>query len=470
MPMPSRPFVVQAISCATVLSSWARGLRGLALIYALVFVLVSAGLGAAIYLATAKALAVQVDARLAGEISAVLGTGGQSALPDVRRRILQREGHRSTRDMSYLLIDGRARRVAGRIEMAMPTLGYSDVVFRDGNELSDEGRALAVKLAHGAKLAVVADSEPVEAFDVLLVQIFAVAFGAAILVGGLGGWALSAVIARRVAGINQTAEAIIDGDLSRRVPIDGSGDLFDRQALTLNRMLDRTAELMANLRQVTNDVAHDLRTPLSKLRNRLDAAARPGRQLDEVRNDIEQSVAEADGLLDLFAALLRISQIEAGARRAAFDWLDLGGLVREVCDTFAPALEDGGRRLLVRVDLPHVVHGDRELLTQMTVNLIENAERHTPPGTVVTLTIEERDAASVLSVADNGPGIGDTDPALLLRRFTRLDSSRSSDGHGLGLALVEAVAHLHDAEVALLDNYPGLRVEIAFPRREGWLG
>lgn len=470
MPMPSRPCVVQAISCATVLRSWASGLRGLALIYALVFALVSAGLGAAVYLTTAKALAAQVDARLAGEISTVLGTSGRSALPDVRRRILERENHRSTRDMSYLLIDGGGRRVAGRIEMAMPVPGYSDVVFRDGNELSDEGRALIVELAGGAKLAIVADSEPVEAFDALLIEIFAVAFGAAILIGGLGGWALSAVIARRIAGINHTAEAIIDGDLLRRVPINGSGDVFDRQALTLNRMLDRTGELMANLRQVTNDVAHDLRTPLVRLRNRLDVAARQDRHPDEVRSDIAQSVAEADGLLDLFAALLRISQIEAGARRAGFEWLDLGELIREVCESFAPALEDGGRRLLVRVDLPHVVHGDRELLTQMTVNLVENAERHTSPGTVVTVTIDERDGAPVLSVADNGPGIGDADPAVLLRRFTRLDASRSSEGHGLGLALVEAVAHLHDAEVELLDNHPGLRVEIVFPRRQGWFG
>lgn len=459
-----------AILSAAMLKSWLRGLRGLALLYALVFALVTAGLGVAVYGATAKALAAQVDARLAAESSAVLGSGAKSSLTDVAARIASREAHRSIGNLSYLLVDAGGRRLAGQLDMTVPAPGYSDVVFRDSAERSDGGRAMSTQLANGARLVVVADSEPVEAFDKLLIQIFAVAFGAAILIGALGGWLLSTVIGRRVAGISKAAEAIIDGDLSRRMPFDGSNDVFDRQAATLNHMLDRISELMANLRQVTNDVAHDLRTPLSRLRNRLEDAARPGRDIEVVRHEIEQSVADAEGLLDLFAALLRISQIEAGARRAAFEWLDLGGLVRDVVETFAPAVEDAGRRLLVQVDAPHVVHGDRELLTQMVVNLVENAARHTPRGTIVTVGLAEHGGRTVLSVVDDGPGIGDADPALLVRRFTRLDASRSSEGHGLGLALVDAVVHLHDATFSLLDNVPGLRAEVTFPRREGWLG
>lgn len=466
----SRRFAVPAISSAAMLRSWLRGLRGLALLYALVFALVTAGLGVAVYGATAKALAAQVDARLAAESSAVLGSGAKLSPTDIAARIARREGHRSTSNLSYLLVDASGRRLAGRLEMSLPAPGYSDVVFRDPIEGSDGGRALSTSLAGGGRLVVVADSEPVEAFDALLIEIFAVAFGAAILVGALGGWLLSAVIGRRVAGMSKAAEAIIDGDLSRRMPFDGSNDVFDRQAATLNHMLDRISELMANLRQVTNDVAHDLRTPLSRLRNRLEDAARPGRDPEVVRREIEQSVADAEGLLELFAALLRISQIEAGARRAAFEWLDLGGLVRDVVETFAPAVEDAGRRLLVQVDAPHVVHGDRELLTQMVVNLVENAARHTPRGTIVTVALADQGGSTMLSVIDDGPGIGDADPSVLVRRFTRLDASRSSEGHGLGLALVDAVAHLHDATLKLVDNAPGLRAEVEFPRREGWLG
>lgn len=450
--------------------TWLRGLRGLALLYALVFALVTAGLGVAVYGATAKALAAQVDARLAAESSAVLGSGPTSSPTDIAARIARREGLRSTSDLSYLLVDARGQRLAGRLDMPLPASGYSDVAFRDAAEGTDGGRALSTPLSGGARLVVVADSEPVEAFDELLIQIFAVAFGAAILVGALGGWLLSAVIGRRVAGISKAAEAIIDGDLSRRMPFDGSNDVFDRQAVTLNHMLDRISQLMANLRQVTNDVAHDLRTPLSRLRNRLEDAARPGRDTEIVRREIEQSVADAEGLLELFAALLRISQIEAGARRAAFEWLDLGRLVCDVVEAFAPAVEDSGRRLLVQVDAPHVVHGDRELLTQMVVNLVENAARHTPRGTIVTVALADQSGSAMLSVVDDGPGIGDADPALLVRRFTRLDASRSSEGHGLGLALVDAVAHLHDATLMLLNNAPGLRVQVAFPRREGRIG
>ena len=449
---------------------WSRGLRGIAVLYALAFALVTAGFGAAVYFATTRVLAAQVDARLAAESREVQGEGFSPRVSDVARHIGQRQDHRSTGDLSYLLYDRAGRLLTGRLQMPTPKRGYSDVVFRDGADEFDRGRALATPIGDGSTLVVVADSEPVEAFDALLVKIFAVAFGAAILVGVLGGAGLSAVIARRVAGINKAAEAIIDGDLSQRMPVDQSGDAFDRQAVTLNHMLDRIAELMSNLRQVSNDVAHDLRTPLSRLRNRLELAARPCVAPDEVRASVEAAVVDVDELLELFAALLRISQVEAGERRAAFDWIDLGGLARDVVETFAPAVEDEGRRLVVKIDLPHVIHGDRELLTQLTVNLVENASRHTPRGTIVTVGVVDRNGSTILSVADDGLGIGDVAPSSLVRRFTRLDQSRSTVGHGLGLALVDAIARLHEASLTLHDNNPGLRVEVAFPRREGWLG
>ena len=444
-----------------------RGLRGLALLYAVLFALVTAGLGITVYFATTRALAAQVDARLVAESSAVLGSGVRSPIGEIAARVARRDGRRATADLSYLLVDAQGRRMAGRLDTAVPLEGFSDVMFRDGADGSDRGRALATSLVGGGKLVVVADSEPVETFDDLLIRIFEVAFGAAILVGALGGWLLSAAIGRRVGGINRAADAIIDGDLSHRMPLDGSGDVFDRQSATLNRMLDRVAELMANLRQVSNDIAHDLRTPLTRLRNRLDSASRHGRDPDEVRLEIGRSVVDADALLETFAALLRISQIEAGARKAAFEWLDLAGLVRDVAETFAPPLEDGGRRLRIRIHIPCFVHGDRELLTQMTVNLVENAARHTPPGTLISVSLSSRGGRAVLAVADDGPGIGDAEPIMLIRRFTRLDASRASDGNGLGLALVDAVARLHDATLSLVDNEPGLRAEVEFPKIAG---
>ncbi len=452
------------------IKTWFHGLRGIALLYALAFALVTAGFGTAVYYATTRVLAAQVDARLAAESREVMGTQPRPGVRDVGMRIAQRQGRRGRGDLSYHLYDREGRRLTGWFDLPAPALGYSNVIFRDGADEFDDGRALTTLVGDGARLVVLADSEPVEAFDALLIKIFVLAFGAASLVGVLGGWGLSAVIGRRAGGINQTAKAIIDGDLSRRMPTDGSGDAFDRQSVTLNHMLDRIAELMANLREVSNAVAHDLRTPLSRLHNRLEGTARPGLEAEDIRTEVKGAVTDVEGLLELFAALLRISEIEAGARRAAFEWLDLGALVRDVAETFAPALEDAGRRLLINIDLPHLVNGDRELLTQMTVNLVENAARHTPRGTVVTLGIQDADGAVILFVADDGPGIGNADPALLVRRFTRLDPSRSGDGHGLGLALVDAIARLHDATLALVDNGPGLRAEVTFPQREGWLG
>jgi signal transduction histidine kinase len=289
---------------------------------------------------------------------------------------------------------------------------------------------------------------------------FGLAFVGVVVLGVVGGFALSRDVHRRLAAITGTAEAIIDGDLARRVPVRGSDDDLDRLALTFNRMLDRIAALMESLKQVSNDIAHDMRTPLTRLRQKLEAGLASPR--DEGLA-LEGALSDLDSILDTFAALLRIAQIEGGARRAAFRPCALATLAQTVTDAFAPSAEDQHQSLTLAVDAPATVDGDAELLTQMLVNLVENALRHAGPGARITVRVARAGRAAVLSVTDDGPGVPEGEGERLFDRFYRLERSRSTPGSGLGLALVAAVAKLHGAEVSLLPARPGLEARVTFP-------
>jgi signal transduction histidine kinase len=271
---------------------------------------------------------------------------------------------------------------------------------------------------------------------------------------------LSRDVHRRLAAISGTAEAIIDGDLSRRVPVRGSSDDLDRLAETINRMLDRITTLMESLRQVSNDVAHDLRTPLTRLRQRLEAGLAREAERGEA---IEGALGDLDTILETFAALLRIAQVEGGARRAAFRATDLAQLAGTVVDAFAPSAEDARQTLRLEGEPALTIDGDPELLTQMLVNLVENALRHAGEGAAIRVGVGRIQGAPVLWVADDGPGVPAAEREKLFDRFYRLEHSRSAPGSGLGLALVAAVARLHGAEVRLYDAQPGLEARVSFP-------
>jgi signal transduction histidine kinase len=310
-------------------------------------------------------------------------------------------------------------------------------------------------------LVAVAETEPFDDIRGPRTRIYLLGFGSILLVAAAGLAGFGWIVARRIAATRAAAEAIIDGDLGRRLPLAGDGGVFDAQAATLNHMLDRITELMRGLTEVSNDIAHDLRTPLARLRGRLallageagDAATREG---------LEAAIRDSDALLALFAAILRITEVEGGARRAGFVALDLADLVEEIGLMMIPAAEDSGHALVVEARGPVPIIGDRQLLSQAIINLIENARRHTPAGSVIHLSAG-RDSVARLRVRDNGPGITAADRPLALRRFGRLDASRGRSGHGLGLPLVEAIARLHRGTLALDDAEPGLRVTIALP-------
>jgi signal transduction histidine kinase len=278
--------------------------------------------------------------------------------------------------------------------------------------------------------------------------------GAVLLLGLAGGLLLGRSVARRAAAMEAALAAVQGGDLDRRLAVRPGGDEFDRLARRINATLDRLQALMAALREVTDDIAHDLRTPLTRLRQRLDEAARA-----PTSAAIEAAQGEADRLLEIFAALLRIAQVESGTQRAGFGPVDLSAIAESVAEVYAPAAEERGQTLRAAIAPGLAITGDPALLTQMLANLVENAVRHGRDAGRVSLDV----TADGIAVTDDGPGIPAAEREKVFHRFHRLDASRSTPGSGLGLALVRAVAELHGISITLEDATPGLRVRLTLP-------
>jgi signal transduction histidine kinase len=319
-----------------------------------------------------------------------------------------------------------------------------------------------VYIADGIYLFVGRDTSQIAVTRVRILKAFAWIEGASILIAGLGGIFFSVQFMRRIDAIARTCQSIIAGKFNDRIPLRGSGDELDGLAVAINNMLDRISTLLDNLRQVSSDVAHDLRTPLTHLRNRLEEARQRSVTTDDYAAVVTRAIGDTDHLLDIFSALLRISQIESGSRLAAFSALSLTELLEKIYEMYGPVAEDEHHVLQHEIRKDVRIRGDGELLTQMFSNLIENAIRHTPPGTRILIRLEVSGNTVAASVEDNGPGIPSGEYAKVFRRFYRLTSSRSTPGYGLGLALVAAIANLHNAKIELSDNHPGLRCLTSF--------
>jgi signal transduction histidine kinase len=285
-----------------------------------------------------------------------------------------------------------------------------------------------------------------------------------LLLGLLGGALMSRNMLQRLDAINRTSGEIIAGDLTRRVPRTGSGDEFDTLAENLNRMLDRIERLMKGLREVTDSVAHDLRTPLNRLRNRLEESVARLNASGTQAGEIERAIAETDQLIGTFNALLLIAETDAGTTRAAMTVLDLQSVAADVLELYEPLAEERGVKLTLAPGNV-AIEGNRSLIAQALANLVDNAIKYTPEGGVVRIATDVGEKRVELSVTDSGPGIPLEDRARVVDRFVRLEASRHSPGTGLGLSLVAAVAHFHNAELALEDNKPtGLKAVLRFPR------
>ncbi|WP_297506582.1 HAMP domain-containing sensor histidine kinase [uncultured Caulobacter sp.] len=429
----------------------------LAIVYTAGFALSVVLLGVLTLYSTRAALLEQFETRIRSEAAALkqeFATEGlQGGLDALRER------DRTPGALDYGLIGPDGRALVGPFSGAVAAPGWATISATQTDGEVEPVRVLTTVLPGGYRLVVGDDEEQIETLDAVVLRGFAAALIGVVLLGVVGGLAFSRDVHRRLSAISGTAEAIIDGDLTRRVPARGESDEIDRLAHTFNRMLDRIGGLMESLKQVSNDIAHDLRTPLTRLRQRLEALQTSERESAE---SINGALRDLDAILETFAALLRISQIESRARRAGFRTVRLRDLAAVVVDAFTPSAEEAGQSLRLVGDADPVIEGDVELLTQMLVNLVENALRHAGEGADIRVEIGGVGDAAALWVVDNGPGVPAGEHARLFDRFYRLETSRSAPGSGLGLALVEAVVKLHDARITLSDAKPGLRAEVIF--------
>jgi signal transduction histidine kinase len=437
----------------------------LSALYAILFAACVLLLGAAAFWSTRSALEQQLTRRIEAEMTLLEQEFRSNGIDHLVATVQQRTQDKGNLD--YFVADPAGKRLAGDLPINSDRLGW--VELEAGQDASGEQsgenetvRVLVRQLDGGYRLGVGEDLEQVGEMEETFLGILASALGIVLVLGIGGGLLLSAAFLRRVDMITRTADAIIDGDLSRRIERTGSGDDLDHLSATLNVMLDRIAGLMENLRQVSNDIAHDLRTPLTRLRQDLEEAKTRDLTTDGYKRVVEGAVAEADVLLETFSALLRIAQIEAGTRRSAFRMVDLSDVVRTVAEAYAPAVEESGRVLRAEIADGVQINGDRGLLSQLFVNLVENALRHTPAPTTITLRLSRQGAGALAEVADTGSGIPEDERGRVFRRFYRLERSRTTAGSGLGLSTVAAIVELHHAAIELLDNKPGLRVVVRF--------
>ncbi len=427
---------------------------------------------ALIYWFASSALTQQLRAGIDAEIAALASRYDKEGLSDLAGGVSERLKLGGRLTPFYLVQDRKGRKLAGNLGATQPFAGWRELAvpeslvrrLQQGAKDEFDGAILSKGrlLPGGVFLLVGADRSRVHEMEEAIIGSFTWVAGIALLLAVVGGALISAGFLRRVDVINRTSREIVAGNLSDRVPIRGADDEMDRLAENINDMLDRIQALMEGVRQVTNDIAHDLRTPLSRLKQRLEAARGEASTLEDYDRAIEGALVDADAALATFGALLRIAQIESGSRRKSFAEVDLSQTFEAVISTYRPVAEDLGKTLDTEISPGILVLGDRDLLVQMLVNLLENALCHTPERALVSVSLGAFPNGPVAVVADNGAGIPEAEHQKVFQRFYRLDRSRSTTGSGLGLALVAAVAELHRIAVRLEDNNPGLRVVLDF--------
>ena len=421
------------------------------------------------YLSTAGFIETQIEQTVGAEIRGLqeqyeqLGEGGLVAL--VRERSLNER----VDNMIYIMTDPFLHEIAGNLS-AWPrrttpvkpgwiTFPF-DVHTPNGTEVHT---ALGTQLIVGGdRLLVARDLRDATAFRQHVLSTIAWAALISLGLGIIGGLLMTRQMLRRVETVANTTRHIIDGDLAQRIPLTGSGDEFDQLGGNLNAMLDQIERLMVGMRQVTDNIAHDLRTPLSRLRSRLEVTLLEKPNAARYAEVLTETIAEADQLLGTFNALLSIAEAEAGSRRDTATVVDLAEIARNVAELYEPVADDKGLTLLVSVPDNLPVRGDRHLLSQAIANLVDNALKYTPSGTV-SLSVDRDGNVARIEVADTGPGIPPDRREVVFDRFVRLEGSRSTRGNGLGLSLVRAVATLHGGSVRLDDNEPGLKAIFTLP-------
>jgi len=368
----------------------------------------------------------------------------------------------------YLLADQSFAPVAGNLKKWPAVKGAGQwsefsADALDSKTPSDQLRATWETLPNGFHLLVGKDISDLRRFATEIYEALAFAILLIFVLAAVAGVSVTRRTVGRIESINMTSRAIMESGLGRRIPIRGTQDEWDLLAQNLNSMLERIETLMAEVKQVSDNVAHDLRTPLARMRGRLEKANTAKNAPDHDQSLISETMADLDDVLRMFSSLMRISQIEAANQTTAFRIVNLGEIATEVAELFDAAAEGKGGRVEVFGDRTARISADRDLLFDAISNLVDNAIKHGREDGLVSIRLDQKDGETILSVSDNGPGIPLGEYEHVFKRFYRLERSRGMPGNGLGLSLVAAVARLHGASIRLVDNAPGLRVELRFP-------
>jgi signal transduction histidine kinase len=453
-----------------------KTVRSLALAVAFVSCLITAALGGLTYWYVHEEVERQIDERVAVDTRTLLQfqrAHGFEALVDLvsakdRDRPPEPTGHLALvdpgfdRTMGYIVTDAGGRRRAGRLDAAMPPLGWSEFIhFRrfDGREAIAQG--LHSRLDGGGSLLVAADRTAVDQTDAILLRLFLGAFGILFLVNLVLILGFGRAVRRRLDAMSRGAEAIMAGDRSRRMPVEGLSDEFDELATVLNGMLDRIVALVTRLRELSSGLAHDLRTPLSRIRTRLERSVSMSTDPRQ-RMLLEAAIEDGNALADLFAGLLSLAEIDGRHAQRRFVRVDFGAAADQIAEAHRPAFEDSGHRLFIDIEQVWIL-GDRALLQRIVASLLDNALVHTPRDTNVQLSVCRRGQEIVLTVSDDGPGVAEKDQQRIFDRLVRLDPGRSRPGHGLGLSIVQAIVAAHGGTVCARSSGEGLAIEVSLP-------
>ncbi len=438
------------------------------LIYLAIFAISAAALVGFVYWNTARVLDQQTDETIGAEVTGLVEQYQRQGLLGLTDVIISRSV-RGGQGL-YMLAGRGHKSIAGNLD-GWPQVEPSEAGFVEFNyerRIAGEtelrrARGKVFHLQQGFFLLVARDIHEQYRIESLFTTLLPWSVGLMIIMGLAGGVAVSRNFLARLDVINRTSREIMRGDLSKRVPVTRAGDEFDDLAGHLNRMLDRIERLLRGMREVSDNVAHDLRSPLNRLRSRLEHATRRTQGGTEVARDIEAAIGETDNLIGTFNSLLMIAEAEAGSVRETMEDFDLKDTIEGVGELYGPLAEEKGVHFNVRPGNGAIIRGNRNLITQALANLVDNAIKYTPQGGSVSVSLENGSGGPLLVVADSGPGIPAEDRSRVIERFVRLESSRHSPGTGLGLSLVAAVARLHEAKLELQDNAPGLRAGLRFP-------
>ena len=442
----------------------------LAMIYALVFSFSVLLLLGFIYWATAIYMSSQADELINVEIQGLAEQYRQRGLTGLTEVMRERLRRNPESGMLYLFAGSNYQALAGNLshwpQVGEDEQGWIDFRLehrRDPQGFSRLARARLFRLPKGLHLLVGRDVHELESIRQLLVRALIWGMILTVGLGILGGIACSASVARRLETMNQTSRRIMAGEIHRRIPVRGTGDDFDQLAENLNAMLDRIEQLMEGIRQISDNVAHDLKTPLTRLKYHLERADKAEGATDPTC--LSEAIAEADRLLLIFNALLKIARVESDQSGQFTHRVDLSQVLGDVVELYEPLAQEKAVGMKVQVAGSIEVPGNRDLLFQCLANLLDNSLKFTPAGGVVHVSLSkmlDKEVAEIY-IADSGPGIVADERARVFRRFYRIESSRQTPGHGLGLSLVAAVITHHQGEVWLNDNDPGLKVCLHFP-------